>query len=151
LAPSQLLASPDLDAWSAYDVLAHLRACADVWSNRIAAILAEDQPALRAVNPRSWMKQTDYLDLEFRRSLRTFAWQRADLSSDPRPLTPKDWVRAATVTGAGKVREWTMLFYGQRLARHERQHGQQAARIVATVRGRLPLADGLARPPQVPA
>ena len=132
-------------------VLTHLRACADVWGNCIAAILAQDKPTLRAVNPRSWMKQTDYLDLEFRRSLRTFAAQRADLLSGIEPLPHKDWARAATVTGAGKVLEWTMLDYGQRLARHERQHLRQVASIVTAVRRRLPVADGLATPPQVQA
>lgn len=39
--------------WSANKVLAHLRACADVWGGCTAAILAEDAPTLRAVNPRT--------------------------------------------------------------------------------------------------
>ena len=50
-------------------VLAHLRACADVWGNYIRTIIAEDRPQFRAVSPRTWIKQTDYPDLAFRPSL----------------------------------------------------------------------------------
>jgi hypothetical protein len=79
LAPARLHTTPNHEGWSANDVLAHLRACADVWGNCIVAIIAKDTPTLRAVNPRTWIKKTDYLELEFRPSLRSFATQRADL------------------------------------------------------------------------
>ena len=52
LAPVQLRTKPS-DEWSANDVLAHLRACADMWGNCIVAILTQDTPTLRAVNPRT--------------------------------------------------------------------------------------------------
>ena len=133
LAPAQLHAPPIGDGWSANDVLAHLRACADVWGNCIVAMIAEDTPTLRAVNPLTWIKKTDYLELEFRLSLRSFATQRADLLAVLSPLPPEDWSRAATVTGAGKVLERTVLFYAQWLARHERQHVKQVERIVNTM------------------
>ena len=97
------------------------------------AMLAEDRPTLRAVNPRTWIKKTDYLDLEFRPSLRSFATQRVDLLAGLSPLPPEGWSRAATVTGAGKVLERTVLFYAQWLARHERQHVKQVERIVNTM------------------
>ena len=129
LAPAQLHTPPNHDGWSANDVLAHLRACADVWGNCIVAMIAEDRPVLRAVNPLTWIKKTDYLELEFRPSLRSFATQRADLLAVLEPLPPAGWSRAATVTGAGKVLERTVLFYAQWLARHERQHVKQVERI----------------------
>src|SRR5215213_6652471 len=53
LAPAQLQTSPNDDEWSANEVLAHLRACSDVWGGCIAAIIAEERPTLRAVNPRT--------------------------------------------------------------------------------------------------
>ena len=133
LAPAQLHTPPKYDGWSANDVLAHLRACADVWGNCIVAMLAEDTPTLRAVNPRTWIKQTDYLELEFRPSLHAFATQRADLLAVLEPLPIDAWSRAGTVTGAGKVLERTVLFYAQWLARHERQHVKQVECIVNTM------------------
>ncbi len=133
LAPAQLHTAPNHDGWSANDVLAHLRACADVWGNCIATMIAQDTPTLRAVNPLTWIKKTDYPELEFRPSLRSFASQRADLLAVLEPLRHEAWSRAATVTGAGKVLERTVLFYAQCLARHERQHVKQVERIVNTM------------------
>jgi hypothetical protein len=130
LTPDQLQTAPNHDEWSANDVLAHLRACADVWGSCIVTMIAEDRPTLRAVNPRTWIKQTDYRDLEFRPSLRAYATQRADLLAILEPLPPDGWSRAATVTGAGKVLERTVLIYAQWLARHERPHVKQIERIV---------------------
>ena len=125
---------PNHDEWSANDVLAHLRACADVWGNCIATIITEDTPTLRAVNPLTWIKKMDYLELDFRPSLRTFATQRADLMAVLEPLPHEGWSRTATVTGAGKPLQRTVLFYAQWLARHERQHVKQVEHIVNTMR-----------------
>jgi hypothetical protein len=133
LTPSQLHSALNHGGWSANDVLAHLRACADVWGNCIVAMIAEDTPTLRVVNPRTWIKKTDYLDLDFRPSLRSFATQRADLLADLEPLPPAGWSRATTVTGAGKGLERIVLFYAQWLARHERRHVKQVASIVNTM------------------
>jgi hypothetical protein len=130
LAPAQLCTAPNHDEWSANDVLAHLRACADVWGGCIATILSEDRPTLRAINPRTWIKQTDYPELDFRPSLRAFAAQRADLLGVLGSLPDEDWQRAATVTGAGRVLERSVLFYARWLAEHERPHMKQIERII---------------------
>jgi hypothetical protein len=135
VAPAQLQTRPAAEEWSATEVLAHMRACADVWGNCIRAMLAEGGPTLRAVNPRTWIKQTDYRELEFRPSLQAFTRQRADLLAVLQPLPPAAWARAATVTGAGNVLTRTVLFYAQWLARHERPHLKQIERIVTTLSG----------------
>ena len=131
---AQLHTAPNPGEWSANDVLAHLRACADVWGDCIATIIAQDTPAIRAVNPRTWIKKTDYLEQEFQPSLHAFTTQRANLLAVLEPLAPEGWSRAATVTGAGKVLERTVLFYAQWLAVHERPHLKQIKRIVNTMR-----------------
>ena len=134
LEPAQLHTAPNPGEWSANDVLAHLRACADMWGNCIAAIIAEDTPTIRAVNPRTWIKKTDYLELEFQPSLRSFAKQRTALLKVLEPLKPKDWSRTAAVTGAGKPLVRTVYTYAEWLASHERPHVKQIERIVNTVR-----------------
>ncbi|MFL5807221.1 MAG: DinB family protein [Roseiflexaceae bacterium] len=133
LVPAQLHTAPSHDEWSANDVLAHLRACADVWGNCIVEMIARDTPTLRAVNPRTWINSTDYLEQEFQPSLQAFATQRADLLAVLESLPHEGWSRMATVTGAGKVLERTVLDYAQRLARHERPHLKQIERIVNTM------------------
>jgi hypothetical protein len=130
LAPAQLNAAPARDQWSANQVLAHLRACADVWGECMVTMIAKDRPTLRAVNPRSWIDSTNYPELQFGPSLRAFARQRADLMAALDPLPRQAWSRTATVTGAGKPLERTILFYGRWLAGHERPHIKQVGRIV---------------------
>jgi hypothetical protein len=134
LTESQLHIAPSPGEWSANEVLAHLRACADVWDNCMMTIIIQDRPTLRAVNPRTWITKTDYLDQKFQPSLRAFATQRTDLLTVLKPLTPKDWSRTATVTGAGKPLELTVLSYAQRMTVHERPHLKQIERIVNTLR-----------------
>ena len=46
VSPAQLRTRPTPDEWSANEVLAHLRACADMWGNCIVAMIAEDRPTL---------------------------------------------------------------------------------------------------------
>ncbi len=125
-----ILHAAPVDEWSANDVLAHLRACADVWGDNIAVMLAEDKPTIRAVNPRTWIKRTDYNELKFQPSLRAFAAQRVELLAMLQVLTPREWSRTALLLGGGSPLEPTVLDYAQRLARHERPHVKQIARVV---------------------
>ncbi len=134
LSAAQLHTSPERDEWSVNDVLAHLRSCADARGEFTRAILAEDRPTLRAVNPTTWIEQTDYRELEFAPSFRSFVTQRARLLRLLRSLPEKSWSRTAIVTGGGPARERTVLFYAQWLARHERPHVKQIRRIVETLR-----------------
>jgi hypothetical protein len=134
LSPAQLRTAPGSDEWSANEVLAHLRACADMWGQCIMRMLAEDRPTLRAINPRTWIKRTDYLELDFRASFDSYALQRADLLAILEPLPNEAWSRAATVTGAGRVLQRTVWTYAHGLAIHERPHVKQIARVVTALR-----------------
>lgn len=129
LAPAQLQIAPAPGAWSAVEVLAHMRACADMWGGCIAAMLAQDHPTVRAVNPRTWIGQTDYPAQAFHASLRAFTDQRAALLAILEPLAPEGWARSATITGAGKPLERSVRFYVEWLATHERPHVKQIERI----------------------
>jgi hypothetical protein len=134
LTPAQLRASPEpeQDEWSANDVLAHLRSCADVWGDAIARVLAQEEPTIRAVSPRTFIRKTDYPEVAFTPSLKAFTEQRTGLLATLQSLPPKAWQRAANVTGAGRQLRVTVLSYTDRLASHERVHLDQVARIAAT-------------------
>lgn len=134
LAPEQLRSAPAPGQWSAGEVLAHMRACADMWGGAIREILTHDHPTLRAINPRAWIERTDYRAQAFGASLAAFASQRAELLATLEPLAAEGWARAATVTGAGKPLERTVHFYAQWLARHERPHLKQIERITSQLR-----------------
>jgi DinB superfamily len=124
------LRRPSDGQWSANDVLAHLRACADVWGSCMTSII-EGEPALRAVNPLSWIEKTDYRSQDFRPSLLSFARQRAELLDVLRPAPRVDWLRTVTVTGAGAPLQRDALFYGRWMAGHERAHIKQIAKMAS--------------------
>lgn len=125
LTPVQLRQRPDPETWSAVEVLAHLRACADVWGGCIETILTNNEPTIRAVNPRTWVKSTVYSQLEFQPSFEAFVQQRATLIDRLRALDSAAWQRGATITGAGAPLYRTVRFYAQWLATHERSHVKQ--------------------------
>ena len=101
-----------------------------MWGRYIAVIIAEDHPTIRAMNPTTWIKSTDYPDLEFAPSFRAFAKQRDELLELLRPLAKTAWARSATVTGGGRPRERTVMEYARWLANHERTHVRHIERIV---------------------
>lgn len=135
LSPEQLRKRPTAREWSANDVLAHLRACEDVRGGYIRAIIAEDKPTLRTVNPRAWMRRTDYPELHFDDSLRAFQEQRAELVALLEALPPEGWARSATLVGPARRLELTPLYCAEWLVVHERPHLQQIERVVEGLRG----------------
>lgn len=132
LGQARLHTKADADSWSANDILAHLRSCADVWGQGIQAMIDQDHPTLRYISPRTWIRKTDYPQQEFRTSFRAFVSQRDDLLALLRPLELEGWSRAATFTGTTKGREQTIFNYARRIALHEQEHlGQLAGMLGA--------------------
>ena len=121
LSPALLLTPPEPGAWSARDVLAHLRTCADMWGKYLGMILSEHRPMF-------------YHEQAFQPSLQAFTAQRAELLTLLQPLAPESWSRTGLVTGAGKPRERTVQMYAQWLANHEQSHIRQIERIVNSLR-----------------
>lgn len=137
LTPAQLRTFPEADAWSVNDVLAHLRACHDVLGGNMLRILAEDQPTWKGMNPRAWMKKTDYPEWQFAPGFAVFKKQRADLLAVLEPLPRDAWQRTATVKGMlGETYDRSARYYADWMAGHERAHWKHMERIVAALRER---------------
>jgi hypothetical protein len=130
LSDNDLNWKPAADSWSANEILAHLRACADVWGGSIVKILNEDHPTFRYVSPRTWIRKTNYIDLDFKPSFLAFRKQRDDLLKVLRSISQEDWLRRANVKAAAKLREETVLSYAQRLGAHEAGHCDQMDRVL---------------------
>jgi DinB superfamily len=138
LTEAQLHASPVPGEWSVTEILGHLRSCADVWGEAIETITATDHPTIRAVNPRTWIKRTDYCELPFGSSLKAFTRQRIELLEVLAGLSSQAWSRSATVVGGGNPLELTVHRYAHRLARHERTHWRQVAKTVQALNALVP-------------
>jgi len=128
------LQTPPDEGWSVNDVLAHLRACHDVLGGSMLRILREDHPAWKGMNPRTWIKHTDYPEWKFGPAFEAFRTQRAELLVVLEPLPHAAWERTATVTGmVGDVYERSARYYGDWMARHERGHVKHIDRILKAV------------------
>ena len=135
---NRLHAAPGAGEWSPNDVLAHIRACGDVWGGNITRIVEEEHATFPGMSPRTWMKRTDYLERAFDEGLQAFAAQRRALLTTLGALPPEGWQRAATVTSYGQSHERTLRSYASQLARHERTHVRQIERIMTRPASRLP-------------
>ena len=136
LDPELTTSAPDANAWSANDVLAHLRACADVWGDSIAAMLAGNQPRIEAVNPRSLFDRTGYRELTFAESLQAFVDQRVELLGTLNALPESGWAASAVFYGMGSPVERSVRSQSERMALHERAHIDQIRHTVATLQRR---------------
>jgi DinB superfamily len=134
LEPARLRAAPNPDEWSANDVLAHLRACMDVWGGSIEKMVREDRATIRAISPRTWIRDTDYPDRAFHPSFQEYNLQRAELLALLERLSPEEWTRGGTFTGVGRLLERTVLSEASAIALHERPHVKQIERIVTMMR-----------------
>jgi len=127
----RLIYRPDDTSWSANDILAHLRSCADMWGKSIIAMINQDHPTLRYVSPRTWVRKTNYYSLDFHVSLDGFTRQRHDLLKSLKALAIEDWSRGATFTGTTRGREQSVLDYARGMAQHEGVHCEQIEGLLA--------------------
>lgn len=133
LPAARLAASPAADAWSPLQILAHLRACCDVWGGYMQRILDEDAPRYRAMSPRTWVKRTDFAAQDFAASFVAFTRQRVNLVALLRSLDEADWARSATVTGFSRPKTLSVHSYGEMLANHEQVHLRQLERTLGVL------------------
>ena len=118
---AQLQFKADSKSWSANDILAHLRACADLWTHSIYAMLAENEPAFSDINERKWAKVTRYAELPFAESFQAYSSQRQNLLRVLRTLPIEAWERSAIIF----ERKHTVFTQTRRMAKHEQGHCDQ--------------------------
>lgn len=121
------------EEWSMDEILAHLRVCAEVWGKSILTMLAQDQPTLRYVSPRTVAKKRNYATQPYQESFQAFAKQRHDLLQALQALNQDGWSRGATFTGTTRGREQTVYSYAQRIADHESEHLAQIDNLLKTM------------------
>jgi hypothetical protein len=115
--------------WSVNQQLGHLRASHDVLGGNMLRIVREDHPAWKGAP--GWRNQDGYFELDFASNLEAFRTQRAELLEEIEPLPASAWQRTATVTvPPKKTYEYSLLYYGDWMARHERSHLKHMARIL---------------------
>ena len=130
--PAALLEPLQPGAWSARDILGHVRACDRTWGAYLERILDEDRPSFRAESPRSTIRQTDFLALPFGTSLAAFTADRARLVERLRSIGDVELARTAAVRLPGRgTEDRTAAYYAHRIADHELEHVEHLERVAA--------------------
>lgn len=114
------------EPWSVNDILAHLRASADVREKFIQIMLDQEHPTVRYISPRSYIRKTNYLNLAFYESFQAYKKQRNELLKKLGDLSIKDWSRSAII----KERTETVFSYTRYLIEHESAHCEQIEKMV---------------------
>lgn len=115
---AKLHAHADKKTWSINDILAHIRSSSDVWGDSIEAMLTREIPTLPDIHPRKWMKQTNYLELDFHISFKAYSEQRKKLLKTLTKLSFEDWSRGAMIGD----RIHTVFTQARRIAKHDSDH-----------------------------
>lgn len=124
---AQLATAPDDTSWSPLQILAHLRACADLWSYSIFAMLAESSPSLALIDARRWAKMLLVNPLPFHEALHLFTVKRGELVQVLQCLKFEDWSRSASIGD----RDHTVYSQVRRMALHEASHMAQFSTSIA--------------------
>jgi len=129
--PAQLVAEASdaaLDAappgaWSAREVLAHLRDLELlVWRTGLARILAEEEPQLAAFDQAAWAARRWRLRERKEQLLGDFALQRQALLNVAAQLEGGHWRRQGRLPGGRRVSLWEWL---EAVAAHDAEHFSQ--------------------------
>ena len=118
--------SPRPKSWSAQEILAHLRACSDLWSFSIYAMLSDSEPVLTDTDERKWAKVAGYTEIPFQTGLDRFSHERAVLLRVLRRLKLEEWERGGTIQG----RRHTVFSQARRMGRHEAEHCEQVEEML---------------------
>lgn len=128
--PARVLAAPLTPGeWSGVRILAHLRACADLWGANATAMAQGRDSDIRTTDPEGWPELQRYERLTWAGSLRAMARQRSELLGVLGGLGRDEWTRTITVLTWGQQYPRNVLFYAERLAMHERSHARHLERL----------------------
>jgi hypothetical protein len=129
---ARLYLRSEAEPWSVSDILAHLRACSDVWGKSIRAMMTQDHPTLRSMSPRAWMRKPPYADQEFDATLEAFTQERQKLEEMLVDLDEAGWERRGTFTGTSPRQcNQTVFSYAERLTNHEQPHLDQIESLLS--------------------
>jgi hypothetical protein len=95
------------------------------------AMLTQDNPTLRYVSPRAWMRKPAYQEQAFDAALASFIQERHKLLTVLANLDAAGWARCGTFTGTSpRQREQTVLSYAERIVTHEQPHLDQIVSLL---------------------
>ena len=101
-------------------------------AGKMLQIAREDHPAWKARTPRAHPGEAAYFDEKFKPAFDAFRAQRAELLT---VLEPLGGGVGRTATAANTVYEYSILYYGDWVACHQRRDLRHIARILKELAG----------------
>ena len=109
------------EPWSVNDILAHIRASADMREKFIADMASGDRATLSYQSPRGWIRKTNYLELPFTESFAAYRAHRSAWLAQLETMSVEAWDRGALI----RDRPETIASYVRYLTDHETVHCEQ--------------------------
>lgn len=121
ISQEELNARPAPNRWSPCEIIHHLADSELLAAVRLRLLLAEDRPAIQAVDPDAFARRLHY-DRPYESSLELFQLVRQSTAELLDRLSPEDWLREGVHSelGAYSVERWLRTY-----ARHAHRHARQ--------------------------
>jgi hypothetical protein len=121
ITPEEIDARQDPRRWSPREIVHHLADSEMNAAMRLRLLLAEDRPAIKAIDQDEFARKLHY-DRPYESSLEAFRWARQTTAELLERMEPADWVREGTHTelGAYSVEQWLKIY-----AAHAHKHARQ--------------------------
>ncbi|HUG94338.1 MAG TPA: DinB family protein [Planctomycetaceae bacterium] len=117
--PGEWDARPISGKWSTREVVCHLADCEPVYADRMKRIIAEEQPAISALNPDAFAARLAYAARDVDEELALIESTRRHVARILRTLSPGDFQRTANHSIDGPVTLETLL---RRITEHIPHH-----------------------------
>ena len=119
---------PAPTAWSAAEVVCHLRDIEEAYFDRIRFILLNDRPVVVQVDPDRWVEDRQYRRCDLAEAIAAFRARREDTLAFLGSVAAEQWERAADHPARGRL---TVRRVVHSLASHDVEHLDQIARALA--------------------
>ena len=127
--PDAVLARrPAEKAWSAKEIVCHLRDVEEFYFDRIKILLINDEPQLILLEPDRWAEDRQYLRHDVGEALSAFRLRREDTLKFLISLRPDQWSRGALHPTLGRI---TISKIVRSMPRHDETHLDQLKRALA--------------------
>src|SRR5579875_1198004 len=116
----ELTEAPEEGEWSPIEILAHVKACDDIMTGRIATILTHPQPApLANFDERAWAEIAGYTEAPVDQTLMALQRHRGEMVWQLRRLPADAWERAAQHETRGMLTLYDLV---RTFLEHEEEH-----------------------------
>lgn len=123
----EMAEAPQPGAWSPIQIFAHMKACDDLITPRMAAILTRNNPPLVSFDVDLWFQIAGYTDAPMDQTLMAFRRHRDEVLYQLRRLPEEAWERTGVHAERGQI---TLFDVITTAVNHEEEHVTELEKIL---------------------